>query len=104
MARGGEQRVEKEAMKRPRDKKKEGEGRRGRRNDGREMVEKGEETKRGRERERVGIEKRTEQGEDEGGGGRRGGVKHEERARLLREWQRDRRGKRKRTWRGREAR
>lgn len=31
---------------------------------------------------------------------REGGVKHEERARLLREWQRDRRGKRKRTWRG----
>lgn len=52
MARGGEQRVEKEAMKRPRDKKKEGEGRRGRRNDGREIVEKGEETKRGREKER----------------------------------------------------
>lgn len=56
MERGGVQRVEKEAMKRLRDKKKVGEGRRGRRNDGREMVEKGEETKRGRERERVEIE------------------------------------------------
>jgi len=36
--------------------------------------------------------------------GERGEVKHEERVRLLREWQRDRRGKRKRTWLGREAR
>lgn len=45
---GGERRVVEEAMKRPRDKKKEGEGR----NDGREMDEKGEETKREGERER----------------------------------------------------
>lgn len=52
---GGERRVVEEAMKRPRDKKKEGEGR----NDGREMDEKGEETKREgeRERDRVGIER-----------------------------------------------
>lgn len=54
---GGERRVVEEAMKRPRDKKKEGEGRRGRRNDGREMDEKGEETKREKEGERVGIER-----------------------------------------------
>lgn len=42
--RKGERRVEEEAMKRPRDKKKQGEG--GRRNDGREMDKKGEGTRR----------------------------------------------------------
>lgn len=68
--------------------------------------------RREREKERVGIERGESREKNEGGreatgmgGGERGrAVKHEERVRLLREWQRDRRGKRKRTWRGREAR
>lgn len=68
------------------------------------MDEKGEERNEERKRERVvGIE-RGESGEKNEGGREGRGVKHEERVRLLREWQRDRRGKRKRTWRGREAR
>ncbi|KYM90889.1 hypothetical protein ALC53_01655 [Atta colombica] len=97
---GGERRVVEEATKRPRDKKKEDEGRGGRRNDdGREMGEKGEETE--REREEGGRREANGQEEEKREGGR---VKHEERVRLLCEWQRDRRGKRKRTWRGREAR
>lgn len=40
---------------------------------------------------------------EEDGGEDVGRVKHEEQARLLHEWQRDRRGKRKRIWYGREA-
>ncbi|KYN32048.1 hypothetical protein ALC56_13424 [Trachymyrmex septentrionalis] len=94
----GERRVVEEATKRPRDKKKEGEGRWGRRNDDisrREMGEKGEETEREREKERGGEGGVANgQEKEEGEGGR---VKHEERVRLLCEWQRDRRGKRKRT-------
>lgn len=71
------------------------------------MDEKGEETK--REREGRGKEKERERDSRSGKRGRRGvgwarGLKHEEQARLLREWQRDRRGKRKRTRHGREAR
>jgi len=46
---GDERRVVEEAMKRPRDKKKEGEGRGGRWNDSRKMDEKDEETKREKE-------------------------------------------------------
>lgn len=88
-------------MKRPRDKKKQGEG--GRRNDGREMDER--RVKERGEKERVEIEKGERGRKSEGEGeGESGVVKREERARLLREWQRDRRGKRKRTWHSREAR
>lgn len=68
------------------------------------MDEKGEETKREKEKESEWLELRGESGEKNEGGREGRGVKHEERVRLLREWQRDRRGKRKRTWRGREAR
>lgn len=54
------------------------------------------------EKERVEIEK-GERGRKSERGSESGVVKREERARLLREWQRDRRGKRKRTWQGGEV-